>query len=199
VGTLRRDLIKNSQFSRTETQNLLDEFVTISREVNPKADAPLNSALNEVVRLTNGKGLQTLRQVAYQGERPAATPDGLLFIGGKNDGRIRVGSILHEFGHHVEFSSPELARVSRQMVLDRATGPVASLKTVDPRYDVSEVFIPDKWVMPYVGKDYSATNPVNTPTEVISMGLEYFLDSSTMKTLYNEDRQHFMLILGILR
>lgn len=200
---LRQDLMDRMSYEQAE--KLLEKYVTISTAVNPKADDALNAVMVDYVRLTNGKGLQTLKQIDYTTERAyASEKSGVINIGGRNDGRISAvdkQTLLHEFGHHVEFSdkSGNVGKAAFQMVLDRSTGPTARLKDTGGKYDDDEYYVPDKWLSPYTGKVYPEKSPGIRDTEVISMGLQHFTDSTSMQMLYKGDREHFMFILGILQ
>lgn len=103
--------------------------------------------------------------------------------------------LWHEMGHSVEFHS-ETNDVARAWLARRATGAPIKLNDIlnTGRYKDDEIAFPNHFYHAYVGKDYG-----DGYTEVMSMGLEGFIDAKTLLNLWLQDREHFRLILGMLR
>lgn len=113
-----------------------------------------------------------------------------------NIGKSRSREVLwHELGHILEFNNPHLAEGMRAFRDSRATGPAQKLSELvkDRAYEPHEMALPGKYINPYVGKVYS-----DGYTEVLSVGVEHFASPSGLLRLYNEDEDHFHLILGII-
>ena len=106
-----------------------------------------------------------------------------------------LNAMWHEFGHHVEFSNPDLLPAMKSWIRSRSSGDIEKLSvlTGDPSYEDDEVaWIGNFGLGDYVGKYYDDS------TEVISMGLEYFTTPARMFQFYVADPEHFTLILGVL-
>lgn len=140
-----------------------------------------------------GRG-QSLRHIKVDPERPRAcawstTRD-------VNMGKSRDKKTLwHEMGHIVEYEDAHLQEGLRAFRDSRATGPAVPLNDIIGRkqYEAYERAVPGKFFDPYVGKVYT-----DGATEVLSMGIEMFANIGSMRRLYNEDAEHFHLIMGII-
>jgi hypothetical protein len=78
-------------------------------------------------------------------------------------------TFVHEMGHAIETRHPDLLQQSLAFVARRTAGESARLLRDlmnDPRYELLEVARPDKFISPYIGKEYVGAS------EVLSMGLE---------------------------
>ena len=105
---------------------------------------------------------------------------------------------FHEFGHHIE-SKLEIKKISSKWRDDRsikAHGKIVikDLKDLYPGIDYkNERAVVNRFFKPYVGKIYS-----DGETEIISTGLENFVNSKTIQEFYEKDRSHFSLIVGVI-
>jgi hypothetical protein len=158
------------------------------------SSAKLKSSVGEFSQLTGGKGVGTLKKITLVEDRAwADSRSGELNIG-RNGEEAQVKRVLfHELGHFVESENPQLAKAAQDWVLSRSTGALARLNEIDSAYEDDEVYYPDKFVDPYVGRVYA-----DGATEVISMGIENFIGPAEMAEFYNRDAEHFNFILGIL-
>ena len=108
--------------------------------------------------------------------------------------------MFHEMAHHIEDGSPTITKIVTDWRNSRATGEPIQLKKIDPKnksqYEDYEIAYPDKFATPYVGRTYERSG--SKATEVLSVGMEHFSSTSTMGLLYNKDKEHFYLTLGIL-
>jgi hypothetical protein len=155
----------------------------------------VQSDLMNVYRFTGGKGLGTLRSISADKNRGSANAgSGTIDTGIK----AKPDTIWHEFGHHVEMSTPGLAEASRSWVDSRAiskrTKKLKDLTGIN-QFGDNEIAIQDQFLHPYVGRVYGDKG---SPTEVISTGLQRFISPKAMVSFYLQDREHFMFTLGAI-
>ncbi|MBO3459959.1 hypothetical protein [Aetokthonos hydrillicola] len=151
------------------------------------------SSATEFYQIARGAGNSTLDTLKAKSFRAYAN---------KQDRVIDVGvfaeprTVYHEMGHHIEYEDSRIATASREWRDKRATGVEQPLNNLvkDGRYDDDEIAKPGNYINPYVGKVYR-----DGSTEVISMGIERFHSSQSMLDFYNEDREHFQFIMGVIR
>jgi hypothetical protein len=117
-------------------------------------------------------------------------------------GRIALSDLsqdqlLHEFGHFLEYRNLHVQTLLRDFYRDRTRGERAvSLRSLyDDHFEETEQTKRDRWMDAYVGKVY----PKVGHSEVLSMGLPYFVSLQKMLTFWQADPEHFYLIAGILR
>lgn len=125
------------------------------------------------------------------GERAYAEPDRTL-IAIRDDQPRRT--IIHELAHILEVQGGLLDKVLA--FYDRRTAgevlePMSRI-TGDPGYRPSEVARKDKFMHPYMGKDYG-----RVATEITSMGLEYMYDDAAR--FAKEDPDYFDFIYDLMR
>lgn len=115
--------------------------------------------------------------------------------GGQND----VGTVAHEFSHAVEHSNPDILKIEEEFYNRRTKGEdLRRLSTVTGKsfFGKNEVTRTDKFLNPYMGKDY--TNPkTGKPDayELLSMGTQYLV---TRPDKLMEDRDYARFVLGCL-
>lgn len=164
--------------------------------------------LYELNRATNSK-ITDLEKLYYSDPRAYSIKKGDKIQGEENDrtGRINVGlsdnpsslkkDLWHEFGHQVEDSIPEYREAATEWLKSRSNGgQLVRLRDLGPEFDqygADEYVYRGDFFSEYVGKYYP-----DGATEVISTGLEMFYSPRTMTKLYQQDPEHFFLILGIL-
>lgn len=106
--------------------------------------------------------------------------------------------VAHELGHVIEMSSDHALDAAYKFLIDR-TG-LNNLSSLaedfpDQGYEPDEKYFPDRFITPYVGKQYVSRHKV-VATEVISVGLEnYIYDPAMFARL---DPEHFDLIWNVL-
>lgn len=113
---------------------------------------------------------------------------------------VDAGTVFHELGHALETDNFEVMlaasawRDARAAKVDADLAP-APLRTLCPGapYGEDEVALEDHFVSPYVGKLYELFG-----SEVISTGLEHFVSGARMARLFEQDPEHFLLVLGAL-
>ena len=175
-------------------------FIDIAPDLEAKIPSKdLRGIVLEMLQIANGKGADSLRNLRLS-EDPRGRSYGnraqqAIYLGIKKTPELQKTSLAHEMGHHIEYNSPEIRRKALEFVLSRATAAeqvsIAEM-TGNPGYGDEKAY-PDDFIHPYVGKVYKQGT-----TEVISMGLQYFSSPEEMLELYQADREHFLLIVGIL-
>jgi hypothetical protein len=173
----------------------------------------------EILHYFTGNQVSTLENISFRKDdsRASATPPVLFPDIGLRAGQIslkpeasiddQLRAFWHEFGHHLEYSNYSYWKAATEWRQSRsASDTPVSLREIAPfsNYGKEEVAFPGTYIDPYVGKFYDhsgvrAREEWNTPTEVISVGLENFASFDTMAGFYRKDREHFLLILGMLR
>jgi hypothetical protein len=156
--------------------------------------------LEELYTITNNR-VDTLGEIFQSGDRGYAYPPeglnvGSINVGDRGNWESQRSLFWHEFGHHIEYSNPEIQRVAQQWRDSRATSNrTESLNTLvgGDFYGGDERALPGNFFDPYVGKVYDEGY-----TEVIAMGLQFFDSPTGMRQLYERDREHFLFIVGIL-
>jgi SPP1 gp7 family putative phage head morphogenesis protein len=108
-------------------------------------------------------------------------------ISGYND-ESYFNTAIHEFGHRFERVIPGILETEKVFYERRTVG--EPLKWLGGNYDYSEKARFDKFLNPYMGKDYGGT-----AYELVSMGFEY---AYTNPTKLWEDEDYATWIYGIL-
>lgn len=105
-------------------------------------------------------------------------------------------TLFHELGHIVEHFDKKVYAANNAFIKTRATGPIEKLRKLEPRvgYQSNEEAYPDHFIDPYVGKVYS-----HDSTEVLSMGIQNFINADMLTNFIKNDKKHFDLIVGICR
>ena len=107
------------------------------------------------------------------------------------------GTVAHEFAHAIEDSVPGIKQIEKEFFDRRTKGEQAEYLgklTGKPGYTSDEIAKPDKFLNPYMGKDYSNRSK-NPNYELLSMGMTY---------LYNKpddlvkDKDYMNFVLGCL-
>ena len=136
---------------------------------------------------------------------------GIIFKLKAGDGVISCANTrvaLHELANRLQACHPRMDALFQEIHKRRTVGEELEslLKlTGDKRYDIDEMTRKDGYANPYQGKEYNGV-----PLEVMSVGLEYVLAVrdlyGNVKTeclsnfikMYNEDREMFDLVVGLL-
>lgn len=100
-----------------------------------------------------------------------------------------IRASIHELGHFVEHTVPEVLEATLAFYVYRTRG--EELRWLGPGYGKDEQYRPDKFVSPYMGKDYGGRT-----TEILSMGME---DIFTQRyNTWEKDPQYMQFILGVI-
>jgi hypothetical protein len=138
----------------SETQKMRDGMEFVGSVVDKKKGPRTGSGKPQTVSIKTERGV-----------RAHANP-GMMTIRPNEDAR----TVVHEYGHILEFSNKRMVANSRAWRDGRTQGEPAqkmSKVTGNRGYRDDEVTQPDKFYNPYIGKNYGAG-----ATEVVSMGLE---------------------------
>jgi SPP1 gp7 family putative phage head morphogenesis protein len=192
--------------SRPVSQESRDFLNGISIDFDDSVAARIRSALGDFMSITGGAPMGDLKSIrSLSGKRPFAAKDsGVLNLGG-DGASFSTSTLFHEMGHFVEFGNDDFLLAADDFVSKTATVRGASLGDLFPGRGYREdefVDYSEKYIHPYVGKRYYSgfddEKKFATSTEVISMGLEYFIDEMAMIELFKKDPEHFNFILGVI-
>lgn len=203
MGQLRESQMKLSESDaqavpRPEFDKSLKKTRTKDKKQYRHDVDEIDANMTEFYRLTNGKG--TFEKLVLTDNRAyAESPT----MGGATVKTVNIGTpartksdlkrvLFHEMSHHLEDQDPNITKIVTDWRNSRATGEPKAL----PKTKGRELAYPDKFISPYVGRTYERSGMV--ATEVLSMGLEKFSTPARMGQLYNGDKEHFYLTLGIL-
>jgi chaperonin cofactor prefoldin len=202
----------NTAFDRLKTAIVKEVDASASQSLADKAKVGSPSKLKpyspdlykqELVALhaITGNKVSTLEDVTYKqkrayADRPRPGQPGIINVGRSSNKEDQIRMFWHEFGHHLEYSNPDYRDAATEWRKSRASSDTpVKLRSLAPGrgYRNDEQALPGKFINLYVGKVSSSGS-----TEVISMGLERFSRPSDMRDFYSKDREHFLLILGML-
>lgn len=129
------------------------------------------------------------------GGRASAKPESSTI---KLTGDTSISTTVHEIAHVLEVKAGLYNQV--RAFYDRRTSGEAleQLSTITGKssYREDEVARRDKWMSPYMGKDYAATTG-DRSTELVSMGVEYLYQRPDK--LAKEDPEYFDFIYNLVR
>jgi hypothetical protein len=108
-------------------------------------------------------------------------------------------ALLHELGHALEASAPDVDAAARAWRDARSSGSGLSFEPQSLALITGVAYAPDElarldhFVDPYVGRVYG-----DAASEVVSMGLQHFATSRTLLRFALSDLEHFFLLVGVL-
>jgi hypothetical protein len=115
-------------------------------------------------------------------------------------GTLDGGVVVHELGHVLEGIDPEVHRKALAF-LDARRGTEALRKLSEitgiNSYDATELAWEDKFIDPYMGKNYESHVAGRYATEIVSMGIEAFYRNPLR--LAAKDPEYFDFIFNLLR
>jgi hypothetical protein len=109
----------------------------------------------------------------------------------------------HEFAHNIEYVDPMVSQASKAFVESRARRFSTSeelvlheLQTLHPEggYEPGEKAYEGGFTSKYTGKVYT-----DEATEVVTTGLEHFVSPEEMLSLFRQDPEHFLYVLGVIK
>jgi len=109
-------------------------------------------------------------------------------------------TMIHEFGHHLEYRNTRVHQRSLNFLEERTRG----AKETPIRGFAGEVFKKGKFFNTYVGKIYGPRHPdpretQQPSTEIISMGLEALYNKKSFNDILTKDPEHLALIIATIR
>ncbi|HBM2815716.1 TPA: hypothetical protein LU109_003628 [Enterobacter hormaechei subsp. xiangfangensis] len=153
-------------------------------------------------KLAGGR-LDTLTAIhpARKGERASASRVSKCIYLGADDARA---VLVHEIGHHFEFSNMNMLHLAIQYLKSRARGKEGTarkLKTLCKgfNYRQDEKAILDDLSEPYIGKIYGESLDFSTCTEVFSMGFQYCHDLNAGAISIGNDDGLMEFVLGAIK
>ena len=184
--------LRSKGLGREEADNLAGT-IAIDPEIDRMEAMDIRDIAAGFFRLTGGRGAATTHYFTRVSDTASAG------YGSIDVGRsVRFSSIVHELGHHVEYSAPELNAAAAEWVRHRAgtktPSPMNALFTEAEHeaHDGEVGFRPDKpFVSPYVGRVYETGG-----TEVLSIGFEMLINPGAAVELLATDPEHFYLVMA---
>lgn len=193
VEAFRQKLINNSPVSKEMAAQMAG---TIRLPFWGKKKYPaIKEDMAEFYQITGGMGFSKTFRVAEissaTDKRAYAELDGTFGVTAKDK-----GSTFHEMAHFIEIEDESIGMASKEWV-ETKSGDASPRKLKDLTgldYDDREIAEPDHFVDPYVGKVCDGSL-----SEVISVGLEHFVDARSLLKLATKDPDHFAYIMGVIR
>lgn len=184
MAAFREDMLGRSILSPDEARELA---AAVFKDFTVRNDETVNRHLAEAIRWTDGKGLTTIERIEANSNRAFASFENRTIDVSYSQFELKE-TLLHEFGHHWEYTDPVARAAAYEWRAARATSGL-------PELFLGEEVLPDHFISPYVGRFY----PDNDATEVLSMGLQYLSNPEYMVELMLGDMEHFHLMMGLLR
>ena len=213
------ELEKESKALKKKRDDVSKAIDILKKKQEDQRNAALRTVLSEIRTLggVNGGNVSQFMNISRGGKTADATVDAMNFYpsdwlkkssafgislkpkwtSGRayyapGTGEIRVnesrGTCIHELGHRFEQVVPGIREAERAFYAERTAG--EPLKWLGPGYSTREVTRRDKFISPYMGKDYGGQ-----AFELVSMGFQYAYTDYD-KLSQDEDMRDW--ILGIL-
>ena len=160
----------------------------------------ITETLADGFTIFQSKNNKTLKRIVREGNRGSADPrQGFINIGAQKGVERTRTLLFHEMGHHIEYSNPAILKEATEFRLRRASSevPVSRQSLIGvPIAGQPELVYPDDFISDYVGRDYGKKAK---STEVISVGFEHFSNPERLLRLMANDREHFLLMMKVMR
>lgn len=193
-------IIDQSPISQEDAEKWFTENVFVAKNAldrMKRTNSPYNSMdeikadMIEFYRIIGGK-IGKIRIETSGGRRANAPLNGVVNIDSNFSKRV----LWHEMAHHVEYKNTVI-NIAAESFRNKRAGEGAKkvrLSTLarNAGYGSDEYALPDNFFNPYVGKVYRLGI-----TEVVSMGLEQLASPEHILDLYNRDREHLELVIGM--
>lgn len=109
---------------------------------------------------------------------------------------------LHELGHRMQHANPAISALEHEHIRRRTTAPTGEREPLTPLPGKGESGWASNFADPYQGRDYSGTYPDDTPTEILSVGMEALFGGAYGGFIgagrYASDDDSRFFILGLL-
>lgn len=146
----------------------------------------IRKGFGEFGKMTNRSTMPGKIETHFAGPGRAFHRDGEIWLGNTSGARTTI----HELGHALEFNDAEVHQKAVEF-LERRTKGEAALWLGD-NYDKDEMARKDKFLDPYMGKDYG-----DRATEIVSMGLEQMWINPAR--FAKADPEYFDFIFNLMR
>jgi hypothetical protein len=147
--------------------------------------------IEKMVNLKDIDGMKVpIKMLPPERDRAYATGDGRLFLTKDIDPAV----VIHEFGHKLESSVPEIHKEALSFLERRTAGEEAKSLielTGVKEFGADEIAKKDNFMDPYIGKLYN-----HEATEVVSMGMQYMYERPVEFAI--KDPDHFNFILKVM-
>ena len=167
-----------------------DKGFALDPEWSIKETPFFKNGLTEFTKLIDEKVAKTLSvRIAKTGRRGYYHME-TIYIDAQGIAFKDTGQIIHELGHWLEDINPEMKKSILAFYKERTKGEPL-IRLIDS-YRADELYKKDKFMDPYMGKDYQGT-----ATEILSMGLQSFYQRPY--ELATRDPRYFDFIYNIVR
>lgn len=187
------DLLSKQPASEKDIQSLYDG-IHIAPGLEDEWETVYGTGMMEAtikmaLKLAGGK-ISTLKYINHLpggGRAYASKTDKAVYI----DKSCGPEVLMHEIGHHFEFSNPNILGMAIEYLKSRQDiQRLRLLATICPGYNYrqTEKAIEDKLSEPYIGKVYGGEMGNQTATEVFSMAFQYLHDTQAgAESIVNRD------------
>jgi len=109
---------------------------------------------------------------------------------------------FHELGHRMQHANPTIGALEHEHIRRRTTAPTGEREPLTPLPGKGESGWASNFADPYQGRDYSRAYPDDTPTEILSVGMEALFGGAYGGFIgagrYAPDDDSRFFILGLL-
>ena len=181
------------------------EVINFDSNLNPKdftRSRVLMPFVKDGVSIFSKDSLETIKSknvtaITKRGDRSCYFDSKKTVEIGQRDNK--VASVTHEFTHALEHANPDIVKLEEEFYNRRTKGePLRKLSTVTgiSQYKPWEVTKVDKFLDPYMGKDYSGVRGGKADAyELLSMGNEYLISKPHK---LKQDPDYMKFVLGCL-
>lgn len=193
VEGFRDRLLNNSSISQEEAEKLFDTIDIPNKHKDPEKFDKLKDTVVEFIRLTNGMPLAHLKKIdILEGIRENASRSGGIQLNENSEKWV----VFHELGHHVEYSNRAIGKASKEFIRSRRESDIEyklSELTRNKNYLEDEIAYKGRFINPYVGKITPGLS-----SEVVSVGLQHFVDLDNIRKFAQQDPEHFYYMVGVI-
>lgn len=197
IGIVHKSLDGVIDFDKTANPK---DF-TRSKDLQPPVQNALSVFSKDMVNDLKDNGVSLKKRSARRSCYQNSTKE--VLIGTKDREGDNIGVITHEFSHAVEHANPEIVKIEEDFYNRRTKGEQLqklSVVTGNSNYKFYEVTRVDKFLHPYMGKDYSTirggvVTKKADAYELLSMGTQYLV---TKPHELMKDRDYMRFVVGCL-
>jgi len=197
IDEREKQLIDEGEFRTAEHKRAYRELLYVDNPAQFEAKESWNFSAKR--KEAYQRGVAEFRKLVGTG----TVDDALIYVEPTRSGRSFQGgqtinmstssgtkTAIHEMGHWLEEQDSEVYTKAAAFYDRRTAGEKATW--LGDNYDKNEITRRDKFLSPYMGKDYGRDT-----TEIVSMGMEYYWDDP--RTFARKDPEYFDFIFDLLR